>query len=150
MSDDDLDLAGLVGTRGRDRFTVEGDHTTVVFGVQEDPPGLPAAADATPEEAVSVLGTPHLLARVEFTARESIRGALPDGMGVVGERMDVDHRGPATPGADVTVETEVDHVEGRSVVFEGEVREGDRTVGHATVALRVVDRDRFRAAVDKT
>lgn len=148
MSDDDL--SGLVGTRGRDRFTVEPEHTTVVFGVQEDPPGLPAADDATSEEAVSVLGTPHLLARVEFTARESIRGALPNGTGVVGERMEVNHRGPATPGAEVTVETEVDRIDGQSVVFEGAVREGDRTVGRATVALRVVDRDRFRAAVDKT
>ena len=144
-----MDLAHLVGRRGTSSFTVAPEHTTTVFGEQDDPPGLPAADDATPEEAVSVLGTPHLLARVEFTARESIRGGLPAGMGVVGERMEVTHRGPATVGADLAVETAVARVEGRRVVFEGDVDDGDRCVGRATVVLRVIERDRFRTAVDR-
>jgi len=47
----------LVGTTGMSTFRVAPEHTTTVFGKQDIPPGRPAAADATTEETVSVLGT---------------------------------------------------------------------------------------------
>jgi predicted thioesterase len=131
---------------GETTFTVAEAHTTHVFGNQERPPGRPAATDASPEERVHVLGTPHLLARVEFVGRESVRGMIPPGTGVVGERAEVTHRRAAPVGMTVRVETELVEVDGRSLVFEGNLVAVDRNTlfGSATVVLRIVERKRFR------
>ena len=137
------------GVTGETTFTVAEAHTTHVFGNQERPPGRPAAADASPEERVHVLGTPHLLARVEFVGRESVRGMIPPGTGVVGERAEVRHRRGAPVGTTVRVETELVEVDGRSLVFEGSFVEIDRStlLGSATAVLRIVEREKFRATL---
>ena len=142
--------SALVGTTGSTAFVVEPAQTTNVFGDQETPPGRAAAADSTPAESVRVLGTAPLLSHVEFTGRESIRGRIPPGTGMVGKRADVTHTGAATVGTRVRVRTEVVAVDGADVTYDGRVRtvEDDRPVASATVVLRLVDRDRFRAAVD--
>lgn len=134
------------GVTGETTFTVAMSHTTHVFGNQERPPGRPAATDASPEERVHVLGTPHLLARVEFVGRESVRGMIPAGTGVVGERAEVTHRRAAPVGTVVRVETELVEVEGQSLVFEGDFFEIERNtlIGSATAVLRIVDRTQFR------
>lgn len=134
------------GVTGETTFTVDGAHTTHVFGNQERPPGRPAATDASPVEQVHVLGTPHLLARVEFVGRESVRGLIPPGTGVVGERAAVTHRRAGPVGTTVRVETELVEVDGRSLVFEGNLVEIDRSIhlGSATVVLRIVGRKQFR------
>ena len=134
------------GVTGETTFTVAEAHTTHVFGNQERPPGRPAAADASPEERVHVLGTPHLLARVEFVGRESVRGMIPPGTGVVGERAEVRHRRAVPVGTTVRVATELVEVDGRSLVFEGNFVEIDRStlLGSATAVLRIVERDQFR------
>lgn len=134
------------GVTGETTFAVAEAHTTHVFGNQERPPGRPAAADASPEERVHVLGTPHLLARVEFVGRESVRGMIPPGTGVVGERAEVRHRRGAPVGTTVRVETELVEVDGRSLVFEGNFIDVERNIliGTATAVLRVVERNQFR------
>lgn len=139
----------LVGTTGTTTFAVEPAQTTNVFGTQETPSGRPAAADSTPAESVRVLGTAPLLSRVEFTSRESIRGRIPPGTGMVGKRADVTHTGAATVGRRVRVRTEVVAVDGADVTYDGRVRtvDDDRAVARAEVVLRLVNRDRFRAAV---
>ncbi len=138
------------GAEGRRTFVVEPGHATTAFGPQEGPPGKPAAADADPGEAVDVLGTAHLLAQVEFLARESVRGQLPAGTGVVGSRSAVDHRAAAPVGTEVVVRTRLDRVDGRDLVFDGRLRrcDDDRVVATAEARLQVVDRDRFRATLD--
>jgi fluoroacetyl-CoA thioesterase len=142
----------LVGTTATTTFAVEPGQTTNVFGDQETPPGRAAAADSSPAESVRVLGTASLLSHVEFTGRESIRGRIPAGTGVVGKRADVTHTGAATVGRRVRVRTEVVAVDDADVTFDGRVRtaENGRSVGSAEVVLRLVDRDRFRAAVAAT
>jgi len=139
----------LVGTTATTTFAVDPAQTTNVFGAQETPPGRPAAADSTPSESVRVLGTAPLLSRVEFTGRESVRGRIPPGTGMVGKRADVTHTSAATVGRRVRVRTEVVAVDGADVTYDGRVRavEDDRPVASATVVLRLVDRERFRAAV---
>ena len=137
------------GVTGETTFTVTEAHTTCVFGNQERPPGRPAATDASLEEPVHVLGTPHLLARVEFVGRESVRGMIPPGTGVVGERAEVTHRRAAPVGTTVQVETELVEVDGRSLVFEGSFVEMKchTLLGSATAVLRIVDRKLFREAL---
>ena len=139
----------LVGTTATTTFAIDPAQTTNVFGTQETPPGRPAAADSSPAESVRVLGTAPLLSHVEFTGRESIRGRIPPGTGMVGKRADVTHTGAATVGRRVCVRTEVVAVDGADVTYDGRVRtvDDDRAVARAEVVLRLVDRDRFRAAV---
>jgi len=134
------------GVTGETTFTVAKSHTTHVFGDQEHPPGRPAADDASPEERVHVMGTPHLLARVEFVGRESVRGMIPPETGVVGERAEVTHRRAAPVGSTVRVETELIEVDGRSLVFEGNFIdvETNTLIGTAIAVLRIVDRYQFR------
>jgi len=143
---EDLDLpTGIVARR---EFTVEPSHTTNVFGDQEDPPARAAAADATPDESVRVLGTPALLAWVEFVARESLRGHLPRGTGCAGERAEVHHRRAVPLGTDLLVETDLVDVSGVRLAFEGTVSRTDgEVVGTASTVIRVVERDRFRASL---
>jgi len=148
-----VDPAALAGLRERDvtrtvAFTVEPDQTTTVFGEQSDPPGLPAATDVALGESVRVLGTPHMLARFEFCARESLRGSLPAGAGVVGESMSVEHRRGVPVGAEVAVRTELAAVDPPTLSFDCRATSDGRGVGTATVTLRAVERDAFQASVD--
>ncbi|MFC6731120.1 MULTISPECIES: thioesterase family protein [unclassified Haladaptatus] len=129
------------------RFIVERRHTTNVFGEQDDPAGKPAAADASPEEAVRVLGSPFVVSFAEFTGRESLRGHLPEGTGTVGEYVGLDHRSAAPLGATVTVETLLTGVEGPKLSLEATVSHDGRLVGEVALVFRVVDRARFRAAL---
>lgn len=139
----------LIRTTSTVTFRVAQAHTTTAFGEQETPPGRPAAADAMAEESVAVLGTGHLLSRVEFAGRESINGEIPAGTGVVGQRATVEHTGPAAVGTELRVTTEVTAVDGPTITYDGRVTtaDGDREIGTAEVALRLVERDRFRSAV---
>ena len=140
--DDELPEPGITGRR---TFRVEPRHTTNLFGEQDDPPGLPAAEDAGAEESVRVLGTPQLLAVVEFLGRESLRGQIPEGTGVAGIDAEVRHRRAVPVGTDVLVETELTDVTGRTLTVEGEltvVESGD-PIGEVTNRLRVVRREEF-------
>lgn len=138
------------GVEGTDVFMIEDRHTTTVFGRQDHPPGREAATDANAAEAVAVLGSPHLLARVEFLSRESVRGLLPTGTGLVGEGADLSHTRPAAVGTKLRVETVLAAVTDGRLRFDGTLRRADTgdDIGSVTVTLRVVDRDRFRAALD--
>ena len=144
-----MDYGSLVGTTGRREFTVERSHTTNCFGPQDDPPLRSAAADAGPEEAVRVFGTPALLSWVEFTGRRSLRGLLPDGMGCAGERASVEHRLAVPEGVRLVSQTEVVAVDGSRLSLEGAVtRERDgAVVGAVETDFRVVERAAFRAAM---
>lgn len=144
---DGLPDPGITAERS---FRVEPRHTTNLFGTQERPPGLPAAADADPDESIRVLGTPQLLAEVEFLGRESLRGTLPDGCGVAGTSAEVRHRRAVPIGRSVLVRTELTEVTDRTLTIEGELRlvESDRPVGDAVNTLQVVERRAFLERID--
>jgi len=147
MDDEPLPEPGITAER---TFRVAREHTTNLFGEQADPPGLAAAADATPEEAVRVLGTPQLLAAVEFLGRESLRGTLPEGTGVAGIDAEVTHRSAAPIGTRVRVRTELVEAAEGVLTVEGEAVAADSgaTVGTVRNRLRVVDRESFRDRID--
>ncbi|WP_255195136.1 thioesterase family protein [Halorarius litoreus] len=144
-----VDLSGLDASITASRtFTVERAHTTNVFGEQADPPARPAAHDAGADEPVRVLGSPALLAWVEFTGRDSLHGHLPDGTGTVGVSAELHHRGAARLGTELTVATDLVDRDGSRLTFEGWVeRADDALVGEVTTTFRVVERDRFRASL---
>jgi fluoroacetyl-CoA thioesterase len=147
-----VDYDALARLRERDithtrEFTVEPHHTTTVFGEQTDPAGKPAAADATPEESVRVLGSPFVVSFAEFTGRESLHGLLPAGTGTVGEYVGLNHLSAAPVGATVTVETRLTDVDGPKLFLDATVSSAGRVLGEVDLVFRVVDRERFRASL---
>lgn len=144
---DELPAPGITAER---TFQIEEEHTTTLFGAQETPPGAPAAADADVEESLEVLGTPQLLASVEFLGRESLYGTLPKGTGVVGTRAEVTHRSAVPIGRAVLVRTELTDVNDRRLTVEGTLYRADseQLVGEVTVRLRVVQRDEFSDRIE--
>jgi len=140
---DELPEPGITAER---TFQVEREHTTNLFGKQTSPPGSPAAADAAPEEAIRVLGTPRLLAEVEFLGRQSLRGTLPEGTGVVGIDAEITHRAAVPVGRSLVVRTELVAVTDRTLTIEGTLSPLDSpdSVGEVTNRLRVVRRAAFR------
>lgn len=146
------DLSYLLdeGVTAERRATVTESQATTVFGEQSDPPARPAAGDATPAEATDVLGSPGVLAWVEFVGRDALHGRLPAGTGTVGVRADLEHLGAAPVGAAIVVSADLVAVDGSTLTFEGQVDRADgRPVGAVTTAFRVVDRDRFRASLSE-
>lgn len=137
------------GTEGVATFTVQPAHTTTVFGEQTNPPGQAAATDADAGETREVVGSAQILARFEFLARESVRGQLPPGTGLVGEQGTVTHHKPAAVGTELRVETVLAAVTDATVVFDGRATDpAGAVVGEGTVRTRVVDRERFCSRVD--
>lgn len=144
---DELPEPGITAER---TFRVEDRHATNLFGEQEVPPGAPAATDADPDESLRVLGTPQLLASVEFLGRESLHGTLPDGTGVVGTQAEVTHRSAVPIGRAVVVRTELTDATDRTLTIEGNLSRVDSgdPVGEVTVRLQVVRREEFVDRID--
>lgn len=140
--DDELPAPGITAER---TFRVERSHTTNLFGEQENPPGLPAAADADPDESMRVLGTPQLLATIEFLGRESLHGSLPEGTGVAGIHAEVQHRRAVPIGRTVHARTELTDVTDRTLTIDGTVSVADSgaLVGEVTNRVHVVRRETF-------
>jgi predicted thioesterase len=130
---------------------IEREHTTNLFGKQQTPTGLPAAADIDPDEPIRVLGTPQLLAEVEFLGRESLHGTLPDGTGLVGIDATVTHRKAVPIGRTVRVETKLIAVSGRKITIEGTLylSDSEALVGEVTNRLQVVNRETFKDGIEK-
>lgn len=147
-----MDLSYLLddGVSAERTATVTESQATTVFGDHADPPARPAAGDADPSEATDVLGSPGVLAWVEFVARDSLHGRLPDGTGTLGVRAELDHLGAAPLGTEIVVTTELVAVEDSTLTMEGRIERADgRPVGEVTTLFRVVDRERFRASLDE-
>lgn len=144
---DELPAPGITAER---TFQVEEEHTTTLFGAQETPPGAPAAADADIDESLEVLGTPQLLAAVEFLGRESLHGTLPKGTGVVGTHAEVTHRNAVPVGRAVLVRTELTDVNDRRLTLDGTLYRGDseKLVGEVAVHLRVVRREAYSDRIE--
>ena len=115
--------------------------------------GLRATLDMVVEEAdtaiafgsgdVPVLATPRLVALLEAAAVRALADTLPDGTTSVGASITVDHLAASAIGRPVSARAEVVEVDGRSVVFSLEARDGERVVARGRHTRAVVDREGF-------
>ncbi|KUP96555.1 thioesterase family protein [Thermobifida cellulosilytica] len=96
---------------------------------------------------VPVLGTPRVLALAEAATVAALDGHLDDGRTTVGTEVRLAHTAPTPVGARVTATAHLALVEGRRLVFEVAVVQGDRRVAAGTVERVVVDRERFLSGV---
>jgi fluoroacetyl-CoA thioesterase len=118
-------------------------------------PGLTARVELTVTDAdtaqslgsgdVPVLGTPRLLALAEAATVAATARQLPGGLTTVGVRAEVEHRRPTPLGRRVNAVAKLAKVDGRKLLFEVAVREGERLVAEVRVERMVLDRQRFIA-----
>ena len=104
---------------------------------------LAVTADRFGSGAVPVLATPEVVALVERAAIAALEGALGDGATTVGSRVELDHLAPTPVGGRAVARATLDAVEGRTLTFSVEVRDGAGTIARATHVRVIVDRERF-------
>jgi fluoroacetyl-CoA thioesterase len=118
-------------------------------------PGLGARVELTVTDAdtaqslgsgdVPVLGTPRLLALAEAATVAATARQMPGGLTTVGTRAEIEHRAPTPVGRLVTATATLAKVDGRKLLFEVEVSDGDQVVAEVRVERMLLDRQRFIA-----
>jgi predicted thioesterase len=118
-------------------------------------PGLIARVELTVTDAdtaqslgsgdVPVLGTPRVLALAEAATVAATARQIPGGVTTVGTRAEVEHRAAVPVGHRVTALATLAKVDGRKLIFEVVVRDGENLVAEVRVERVVVDRQRFIA-----
>ena len=94
---------------------------------------------------VPVLGTPRVLALVEAATVAATAGKLGTGYTTVGTRVELDHVAASAVGRTVVAEAHLVRVDGRRLIFDVSLRDGDTTAAQGRVERVVVDRHRFVA-----
>jgi len=99
-------------------------------------PGLTAQKVVTVDRSLSVthtktpvLSTPMMISLMESVCIELVQDLLPPGFITVGYEVHVKHKAAAFIGAQVKVWCKALEVDGRRLLFEVRVTEGDRVIG---------------------
>ncbi|MET0416005.1 MAG: hotdog domain-containing protein [Actinoplanes sp.] len=118
-------------------------------------PGLTARVELTVTDAdtaqslgsgdVPVLATPRLLALAEAATVAATARQMPGGITTVGTRAEVDHRLPTPVGGSVEAVAKLTKVDGRKLLFEVTVKDGEAVVAEVRVERVILDRQRFIA-----
>lgn len=94
---------------------------------------------------VPVLATPRVLALAEAATVAATAAKLPPGATTVGHRVELEHSAPSRVGTTVIATATLSKVDGRRLLFEVQVRAGERTVAEGRVERSLVDRQQFMA-----
>lgn len=103
------------------------------------------AFDFLGHEDARVLSTPHLVALLEMTARNTIQPLLDEGEGSVGTEVNIRHFAAAPMGVSVVFRAQVTNVEGRRVRFSIEAHDETEKLAEGTHERFVISIDRFRS-----
>lgn len=116
-------------------------------------PGLTAKVELTVADAdtaqalgsgdVPVLGTPRAVALAEAATVAATTRSLSPGQTTVGVRVELDHKAATPIGRRVVAEARLTEVEGRNLVFDVVVRDGQTVAAEGRVWRVLVDRQRF-------
>jgi fluoroacetyl-CoA thioesterase len=116
-------------------------------------PGTAARVELTVTEAdtaqslgsgdVPVLATPRVLALAEAATVAATARQMPGGLTTVGTRAEIEHRVATPIGRTVAATATLTKVDGRKLIFDVVVREGDTTVADVRVERALLDRQRF-------
>jgi len=105
------------------------------------------AIDFLNSEEARVLSTPHMIAHMEWTARDAILPYLEEGEDSVGTVVNIRHLGATPVGLAVEFTARVTEVDRRRVVFHVEARDEKELVGEGTHERFVISVPKFVAAL---
>ena len=92
-----------------------------------------------------VFATAYLVAFVEWTCTQALRGHLGEGQLTVGTRVELSHVAATPVGMQVTAEVELVAVEGRKLRFRAVCRDEAELIGEGFHERAVIDNARFLA-----
>jgi len=92
---------------------------------------------------VPVLGTPRVLALAEAATVAATARQMPGGLTTVGTRAEIDHKAPTPLGRRITALATLAKTEGRKLIFDVVVRDGEELVAEVRVERVILDRQRF-------
>jgi predicted thioesterase len=99
-------------------------------------PGLTAEQTVTVDRDLSVthtktpvLSTPMMISLMEGVCKDLIQGLLPPGFVTVGYEVHIKHKAAAPIGSQVKIGCKLLDVDGRRLLFEVRVTEGERVIG---------------------
>jgi fluoroacetyl-CoA thioesterase len=99
-------------------------------------PGLTDEREVTVEEKHTVshtgkpvLSTPIMISLMEWVAMSLVQPLLPSGYTTVGYEVHVRHKAPAPVGAVIRVGCRLLDADGRKLMFEVRVQEGEKLIG---------------------
>lgn len=92
---------------------------------------------------VPVLGTPRVLALGEAATVAATAARLDPGSTTVGARIELDHKAATPVGRTVVAEATLAKVDGRRLLFELVVRDGEAVVAEGRIERVLVDRHEF-------
>lgn len=137
--------------------TAPGPATRYHNGMKEIPVGTTGRRRllVTPETAIDFLGddrarvlsTPHMIAWMEWAAREAILPYLDQNEDSVGTAVEIRHLAPTPVGMSVEFAATVEEVHGRRVRFRVEARDEKELVGEGHHERFVVDIPRLVASL---
>lgn len=100
-------------------------------------------AQAVGSGDVPVLGTPRALALAEAATVAVTARRLESGWTTVGTRVELSHLRPTPVGRTVYAQAILAKIDGRRLLFEVELREGETTVAEGRIERVLVERRRF-------
>ena len=116
-----------VGARGRAQCVVTEENTAAAVGS-----GL-----------LPVFATPQMIALMENAAVNAVQGALEQGQGTVGTRLDVTHDAATPIGMKVWAEAEVTAVDRKKITLSVKAYDEAGPIGGGVHERFVIDTDRF-------
>ena len=96
----------------------------------------------------AVFATANMVALMEWACLEQMRPYQEEGEGSLGIYVDVDHTAPTLPGQVVTVETEVEEVDGRFIWFRVTAHDGIDQIGTGRHRRAVIRNEKFNDRLD--
>ncbi|KGJ04636.1 fluoroacetyl-CoA thioesterase [Paracoccus halophilus] len=121
------------GDRASFRMTVmPGDTVPALFSDRNAFPDMPA-----------VFATAKMVGLMEWACVEQLRPYYDEGEDSLGIHVDVDHSAPTLPGQVVTVETEVEEIDGRFIWFRVEAHDGIDRIGAGRHRRAVIESAKF-------
>jgi fluoroacetyl-CoA thioesterase len=78
---------------------------------------------------VPVLSTPMMIQLMEIVCKDLVQDLLPSGFTTVGYEVHIKHKAPAFLGAEVKTCCNLLEVNGRKLLFEVRVTEGEKIIG---------------------
>jgi predicted thioesterase len=81
---------------------------------------------------IRILSTPMMIRFMELNSANLIRPLLPADLASVGYEVYIRHKAPALLGAEITVWSKLVKADGRKLLFEVRVSEGEKLIGEGT------------------